>query len=174
MLDLAALKDRHRGQRCVVLGGGPTLIGDINVIRPRFQSSGVWIGVNQHTLLLSLDYIVFQDKELYPILVGHAPIITHHKDCADIWSGICPDFGFSGGTAVWIADWFGFDEIVICGCDDYMSDRRYWHSKIGDRGLEQGITQSSVWRRVYDRLQRPDRVKAVSGSVTKVFGTYES
>lgn len=173
MIDLVAYQGRHQGQRCAILGGGPTLIGDLKVVRPRFETAGKWIGVNQHALLLPLDYIVFQDKDLYPILVGHAPIITHHKDCADIWSGICPDFGFSGGTAVWIADYMGFDEIVVCGCDDYMSDRRYWHSKIGDRGYEMGVTASGVWKRVYDHLQNPDRVRAVSGGVTKVFGTYE-
>jgi hypothetical protein len=174
VIDLIAYKDRHVGQRAVILGGGPSLIGDIKAVRPRFQSSGVWIGVNQHTLLLPLDYIVFQDSELYPILVGHAPIITHHKDCADIWSGIAPDFGFSGGTAVWVADCMGFDEIVICGCDDYLGDRRYWHSKLGERQWEMGVTPSGVWQKVRDHLQNPERVRAVSGHPTKVFGTYES
>ena len=48
------------------------------------------------------------------------------------------------------------------------------NSKIGDRGLEQGITQGSVWSRVYDRFQRPDLVRAVTGNVTKLLGTYES
>jgi hypothetical protein len=174
MIDLTSIKGRHLGQRAVVLGGGPSLLGDLRRVRPRFQHLGLWFGVNQHALLLELDYIVYQDKELHPILIGNGvPLITHHKDACDIWSGIVPDFGFSTGTAVWVAEYLGCEEIVICGCDDYTSPRRYWHSKMGDRGLEMGVTASNAWKRVYDHLREPQNVRAVSGPITKVFGTYE-
>lgn len=169
MIDLAAYKGRHRGQRCAVLGGGPNLVEDIRLARHRLLREGVLIGVNQHALLLNLEYIVYQDKELWPILKGHASVISHHKDACDIWSGIVPDFGFSGGTAVWIAEYLGFDEIYICGCDNYMTSRRYWHSKLGDLRVEEGISNINAWTKVRDYMKEPDKVFVASGCLTKVF-----
>ena len=169
VIDLAALEGSHRGQRCVVLGGGPALVEDIKAVRPLLLQGGVWIGVNQHALLLSLDYIVYQDKELWPLLKGHAPVISHHKDACDIWSGIVPDFGFSGGTAVWIAGFLGFDEIYVAGCDNYMTTRRYWHSKLGDLRVEDGISNIQAWVKVRDYMKEPQKVKVASGCLTKVF-----
>lgn len=169
MIDLAAYEGRHRGQRCAVLGGGPALVDDIKAVRPRLLREGVLVGVNQHALLLPLEYIVYQDKELWPILKGHAPVISHHKEMCDIWSGIVPDFGFSGGTAVWIADYLGFDEIYICGCDNYMTNRRYWHSKLGDLRIEEGISNIQAWIKVRDYMKNPDKVFVASGCLTQVF-----
>ena len=80
MIDLASIRGRHSGQRAVVLGGGPTLLSDLRRVRPRVQRDGVWIGVNQHSLLLALDYVVYQDRELFPILTGHGfPLVTRGK-----------------------------------------------------------------------------------------------
>jgi hypothetical protein len=175
VIDLAAIRGRHQGRRAVVLGGGPTLLSDLRAVRPRVGATGLWIGVNQHALLLNLDYIVFQDREIAPILQGHGiPLVTHHKDLADIWSGIVPDFGFSGGTAVWIADFLGCDEIIVCGCDAYTESRRYWHSPPGFRGLELGVTASTAWQQVRDYMARPEIVSAPSGYLTKVFRSYEN
>ena len=173
MIDLAAIRGRHSGRRAVVLGGGPTLLSDSRVVRPRVQALGLYIGVNQHAMLLDLDYIVFQDKELAPILQGHGvPLVTHHKDVADIWSGISPDFGFSGGTAVWVADYMGCDEIIVCGVDDYTQPRRYWHSPPGHRGLEMGVTATGAWRKVRDYMTRPEIVSVVSGPAQQWFKPY--
>lgn len=155
------------------MGGGPTLLSDLRTVRPRVDATGVWIGVNQHAMLLNLDYIVFQDREIAPILQGnHVPLVTHHKDLADIWSGICPDFGFSGGTAVWVADYLGCSEIIICGVDDYTQPRRYWHSAPGFRGLEMGVTASNAWQKVRDYMERPEIVSVASGPAQKVFKAY--
>lgn len=174
MIDLASIRGRHSGKRAIVLGGGPSLVSDLRLVRPRVEHLGVWLGVNQHSLLLPLDYIVFQDKELHPILTGHdVPLVTHHKDIADIWSGIVPDFGFSGGTAVWIADYLGCSEIYVCGCDNYTSNRRYWHSKLGDYRFDEGISNIAAWTKVRDYMANPDRVRVISGPLTKVFSPYE-
>lgn len=169
VIDLAAYQGRHRGQRCAVLGGGPALVDDLKAVRPLILREGVLVGVNQHALLLNLDYIVYQDKELWPILNGHAPVISHHKDACDIWSGICPDFGFSGGTAVWIAEYLGFEQIYICGCDNYMTSRRYWHSKNGDLRVEDGVSNIQAWGKVRDYMKEPEKVRVASGCLTKVF-----
>lgn len=138
----------------------------------RTPTDAVLFGVNQHTLLLNLDYIVFQDRELYPVLRdADAALVTHHRDLAQIYSGVCPDFGFSGGTAVWIADYLECSAIYICGCDCYAADRRYWHSPVGDKGHELGANPVGAWHQVKRMLQRPERVFAMSGPLTEVFNS---
>lgn len=128
------------------------------------------IGVNQHCLLLNLDYIVFQDREIYPVLRdAEAPLCTHHRDIATIYTGIIPDFGLSGGTALWMADYLGADQVIVAGMDSYTGDRRYWHSKPGDRRPQDGQNPADVWRRVRDYMARPEIVRVVSGPIGEVF-----
>lgn len=166
MLELSELKGRHRGQRIAVLGGGPTLLSDLRLV----PHDAVLIGVNQHCLLLNLDYVVFQDREIYPVLAeGDAPLCTHHRDLAHIHTGIIPDFGLSGGTAVWMADYLGADEILVAGMDSYTGERRYWHSPPGQRSPQLGQNPVDVWVRVRDYLARPGIVRAVSGPLTEIF-----
>ena len=72
MIELSAIRGRHRGQCIAVLGGGPTLLRDLR----RVPFDAVLIGVNQHALLLNLDYVVFQDREIYPVLAdADAPLV---------------------------------------------------------------------------------------------------
>ncbi|MDQ1345054.1 MAG: hypothetical protein QG586_584 [Pseudomonadota bacterium] len=130
----------------------------------------VLIGVNQHALLMNLDYVVFQDREIYPALEdADAPLCTHHRDLAHIYTGIIPDFGLSGGTAVWMADYLDASEIIIAGCDNYTGGRRYWHSSPNQRADMQGVNPADVWRMVRSHLQHPERVKVCSGPLTEVF-----
>lgn len=120
-------------------------------------------------MLLNLDYCVFQDREIYPVVrEGDAPLCTHHRDLADIYTAIIPDFAISGGTAVWMADFLGAAEVIVCGCDSYTADRRYWHSKPGTPAGTDGYNSLDVWRRVRDHLQHPERV-SVTGPLTEVF-----
>lgn len=166
MIELSSIRDRHRGQCIAVLGGGPTLLADLN----RVPFDAVLIGVNQHALLLNLDYVVFQDREIYPALVqSEAPLCTHHRDLAHIYTGIVPDFGLSGGTAVWMADYLGAERVIVAGMDSYTGDRRYWHSRPGDRMLDLGSNCADVWTRVRDYMARPDIVRVASGPLTEIF-----
>lgn len=166
MIELSAIRGRHRGQTCAVLGGGPTLLRDLK----RVPFDAILLGVNQHALLMNLDYVVFQDREIHPVLLDtDAPLCTHHRDIAHIYTGIVPDFGLSGGTAVWMADYLGAKEIIIAGMDSYTGDRRYWHSKPGDRAPQLGENCVDVWKRVHDYMARPDIVRVVSGPLTEIF-----
>lgn len=166
MIELSSIRDRHRGQTCAVLGGGPTLLRDLK----RVPFDAVLLGVNQHALLLNLDYVVFQDREIYPVLAdADAPLCTHHRDIAQIYTGIVPDFGLSGGTAVWMADFLGAERIIVAGMDSYTGDRRYWHSKPGERMPDLGQNCVDVWRRVHDYMARPEIVRVVSGPLTEIF-----
>lgn len=171
MIELSSIRDRHRGQCIAVLGGGPTLLADLK----RVPLAAILIGVNQHTMLLNLDYLVFQDAEIHPVVrEAEAPLCTHHRDLADIYTGIVPDFGLSGGTAVWMADFLGAEQIIVCGCDNYTSGRRYWHSKPGATQPSDGYSGIDVWHRVRSLMARPEAVRAISGPLTEVFKAYES
>jgi len=167
VIELSSIRGRHRGQICAVLGGGPSLLRDLK----RVPFDAILLGVNQHALLMNLDYCIFQDRDIYPVLKdSDAPLVTHHRDLAHIYSGIVPDFGLSGGTAVWIADYFDAAQVIICGCDSYTADRRYWHSRPGDKGEALGCNSADVWTLVHRSLQNPERVKAASGPLTEIFG----
>lgn len=166
VIPLSAIRGRHSGQCIAVLGGGPTLLADLK----RVPYDAVLIGVNQHALLMNLDYVVFQDREIYPVLEhADAPLCTHHEDLAHIYTGIVPDFGLSGATAVWMADYLGADQIIVAGCDNYTGGRRYWHSKPGDTMPQLAQSGLDVWRKARDYMARPEIVRAVSGPLTEVF-----
>jgi hypothetical protein len=136
----------------------------------RVPFNSILIGVNQHAMLMNLDYLVFQDEEIFPIVSqSDAPLCTHHRNMAHIFTGIVPDFGLSGGTAVWMADYLGAEQIIIAGMDSYTGDRRYWHSKPGDRSPPLGSNCTDVWKRVHDYMARPDIVRVASGPLTEIF-----
>ena len=161
------LRDSHRGRPCAVLGGGPSLPAQVR----RLAGDELLIGVNQHALLLALDYIMFQDAAVFDLVKDHpAQRITQHRDLADIWSGIAPDFQFSGGTAVWVADFFGCAPIILCGIDEYSADRRYWHS-IERCGAQ--VSDRRAWVRVRDHCREPTAVRAMDGPLVELFGGVE-
>ena len=166
MIELSSIRDRHRGQTVAVLGGGPSLIPDLKKV----PFDAILIGVNQHTMLMNLDYLVFQDEEIYDVVrEGDAPLCTHHRHMAHIFTGIVPDFGLSGGTAVWMADFLGAERIIIAGMDSYTGGRCYWHSKPKDRPPPVGQNCTEVWKRVHDYMARPEIVRVASGPLTEIF-----
>jgi len=57
-------KNYHKGQTCAILGGGPSLPYDLRNI----EDVDVLIGVNQHSLILPCDYIVFSDRHMWPLI----------------------------------------------------------------------------------------------------------
>lgn len=169
LIDLADLRGRYRGC-AAVLGGGPSLPADLRIVPP----DAVLCGVNQHALLLPLDYIVFQDPDVFDLVREHpAARITHHRALADIWSGIAPDFGFSGATAAWCLELMGFAPIILCGMDNYSGRRRYWHSRADDRH-EMHQDPLASWIRALGFFSNAAALKAASGPLTEVVGVYES
>ncbi len=166
--ELSAIRGRHRGQCIAVLGGGPTLLADLK----RVPFDTILIGVNQHAMLMNLDYLVFEDRDIYPVVrESDAPLCTSHRDLAHIYTGIAPGYGLSGATATWIADNFEASQIILAGMDNYSGGRRYWHSPPQWKGDSLGCSCISVWQQVHRQLERPERVRAISGPLTEVFGT---
>ena len=162
-MELTQFKNVKSDKICAILGGGPSLLGDLY----RLPAEIDLIGVNQHALLLPLDLLVFSDEPIWGLVKDHPCLKTsHHRinDHRHIWSGICPDFGLSGAKALWIADFLGYNQILLCGFDGYQSERRYWHDGPDEKH------KNNAWQRdlrVFEHtritMQHPERVKILSG-----------
>jgi len=173
---LDKLRNYHEGKTCAILGGGISLVSDLH----HLPDVDRLVGVNQHALILDLDYVVFSDKEMWKYVEPYHWIykISHHYDFRDrddyIDSGICPQFGFSGARAIWVCDFMGFDQIHVCGIDHYDSHpdgREYWW-QIGKNEKPQHHKHNRYinnWKRVKDSLNNPERVSFVSGRVKEVW-----
>jgi hypothetical protein len=120
----------HKGETCAVLGGGVSLPADLRAI-PQVD---VLIGVNQHSLILPLDYVVFSDRHMWEFVQEYRDIVkitnlNKYSGRDDvIHAGECPPIGFSGAKAIWCAEKMGFSKIYVCGMDQYQdrSGREYW------------------------------------------------
>ena len=71
MRSLNSYKGIHKGETCAVLGGAVTLPADLRAI-PQVD---ILIGVNQHSLILPLDYLCFLDRHMWPYVEGFRDIL---------------------------------------------------------------------------------------------------
>lgn len=171
MQDLGQFRDFHKGQTCAVLGGGVTLPADLREI-PQVD---VLIGVNQHSLILPLDYVCFLDRHMWDYVEGFRDILkvttsnkfAHRNDV--IHAGTAPTIGFSGGLAVWVASVMGFDKIFVCGMDQYedRGDGReyWWEGPQTKRSVSHQSARDSFtrWQEFINSLECKERVEFVSG-----------
>ena len=177
---MSALKDRYPGRPAAVLGGGPSLPGDM----ARLPKGCVLIAVNYHALLLCKpDYMVFNDEpESDPILeraVKHFPAVRvspgKHSDVrfdVAVWTGF-----YSSNTAAWLACWLGCDPVILCGMDCYQGERVYFHEYSHDAPCFHYPLDHHVRPWVEDGrnlLPHVERVRAMSGPLVNVFGAYEA
>lgn len=128
---LADLIMAHAGKRICVMGGGPTLESDLEMVK-----ADVWISVNDHgARRRDVDYIVCMDnihtgnkREMRHFLrqYSDAPIVSPwhwgqyqmHK-----WPGY-PKLYNSGIMASWIAYLMGGHPVILAGFDCYGGDKR--------------------------------------------------
>jgi len=175
MRSIYHFKDAHKGQVCAVLGGGTSLPGDLRNI-PKVD---ILIGVNQHSLILPLDYVAFMDRHMWDYVEGYKDILKitplnkwpNRQDV--IHAGEAPAIGFSGALAIWAADYMGFDKILICGMDQYQDKNglEYWW-----QGPQTKLTSlhtsardnTSRWREFIQSLQSKDRIYFVSGRLKEM------
>jgi len=170
-------EDHHKGEIAAICGGGVNLPKDLREI----DAVDRIIGVNQHSLILPLDYLVFLDRHMWPLVKDYRDIklVTHLTKFANggkhvIHANIAPPVGFSGLLAIWVADYFGFDRIHVCGMDQYDSRkdaREYWWQgpQTGTVSKhEQGKSDLDSVKRFIDELQHPERVFFTSGRLKEL------
>lgn len=170
MRSLNSYKGIHAGETCAVLGGAVTLPADLRAI-PQVD---VLIGVNQHSLILPLDYVCFLDRQMWDYVEGFRDIlkVTPLNKWASrndvIHAGEAPVIGFSGALAVWVAGIMGFEKIYVCGMDQYENrdGREYWwEGPQTKRAVNHTSARDSLkrWQDFVNSLECKGRIEFVSG-----------
>jgi hypothetical protein len=122
------MKDQHKGSTCAILGGGPSLVEDIQ----NLPEVNKLFGVNQHTMILNLDYLVFIDTKLWAhvktcnttFITRILPEDTDDKEFIQVRQ--MQNHNYSGAMAIWAADKMGFDKVYCCGMDQYDNADKLW------------------------------------------------
>jgi hypothetical protein len=166
-MELEQFKDLHKGETAAVLGGGPSLPRDLWKI----PKGAKLVGINQHTLILPLDYCFFSDPRVWYVVQQYeVNVITNYaviRDRRDVmFAATVPNVGLSGPMAIWCCEFLGFDSIHVCGIDGYQADRRYWHSL--ERHDVQGQSMEP-WTTVRDKMRRPERVSFADARMNAIW-----
>lgn len=169
-------KDRYAGRTAAVLGGGPSLPGDM----ARLPECCVLIAVNHHALrLCAAEFIVYNDQptgELAEAVALGRAIRVSAEPTSDIvfdmavWTGF-----YSSNTATWFALHLGCDPVILCGMDCYQGERAYFHEYDDQPQFHLGIEHHmQPWvEDAKNMLPCWERVRAMSGPLAAVFGLYE-
>lgn len=178
-LKMSKLQNRFAGRPAAVLGGGPSLPGDIE----RLPRKTILIAVNHHALQICRPaYMVYNDEpETDPLLISavnqHQVVLVSPEPTSDVefdlpvWTGF-----YSSNTAAWFALWLGCDPVILCGMDLYQGPVKYFHPYTHDvpcfhypldDHLRPWIEEARM------KCPHPERLKAMSGPLVGVFGQYE-
>ena len=172
---IEAFKDLHKGKSCAILGGGTSLPYDMRKLPP----VDLLFGVNQHSMIAPLDYLVFVDTKMWPYvkdypatLITRSPkIVAGDQDIIKVRQTLVHNY--SGALALYAADYFGIEKIYVCGVDQYepTEDQRYywWEGpqtleRQKDRKIHDAPRQMKMF---VDTLRRPHNVYFVSGEMAK-------
>jgi hypothetical protein len=72
---IEAFKNLHKGKSCAILGGGTSLPYDMRKLPP----VNLLFGVNQHSMIAPLDYLVFVDTKMWPYVKDYPSNIDNKK-----------------------------------------------------------------------------------------------
>ena len=172
--------DCHAGLPGAVLGGGPSLPGDLERLPPHT----VLFGVNHHAAqVVDCDYLVFNDAvtaDRVASLPGLKVSPLAHLsdiDLAGAWTGGL--ISTSSVTAAWFALHLGCAPVILCGMDCRQGDRNYFYQPpgAGFPGMSPGHLdlekQLATWRTCLERCPHPHRLRAASGPLAGVFGEWD-
>lgn len=178
-------RDLYRGRAAAVLGGGPSLPGDL----ARIPEGAVLIAVNYHALkLVQPDFMVFNDDpgedprllaavEVIqrggfgrPVLVSPGNYSDLRFD-VEVWTGF-----LSSNTAAWLGLWMGCEPVILCGMDCYQGERVYFHDYEHDcpafhYPLEHYTRPWTEEGR--HKLPNGERLRAMSGPMGRIYPLYE-
>lgn len=176
---MSECKDLHKGRPAAVLGGGPSLPGDL----VRLPENCLLIAVNYHAFFqVQADYMVYNDHpESDPRLLEwvnkHPATLVSPGPSSDIefdvpvWTGF-----YSSNTAAWFALWMGCDPVILCGMDCYQGERVYFHEYEHDCPVFHMPLDHHLAPWLEDGrklLPHVERLRAMSGPLTNVFGAYK-
>ncbi len=175
MTNISEILDKYGNRPVAVLGGGPSLPGDMEWLRP----GTVLISVNDHALhICEPEFIVFMDTParclhlraaLDGSLVtsGRCLRVSTVNGYSDFWLN-APfwDGGFSSSLATWLACYISRGEVLLCGMDCYRGPKHYFYNR-GNlvHPATEGPLENHVnaWRGMKVHCRNPERIRAMSG-----------
>lgn len=176
---MSEMKDRFASRPAAVLGGGPSLLGDMMIGLP---AECLLIAVNYHAFqYCDPDFMVYNDHpgagpELLEAVQNPRAVRVSPDPTSDIvfdvdvWTGF-----YSSNTATWFALWLGCDPVILCGMDCYQGEAVYCHPHDRDEPCYHYPLEHHLrpWKEEGRRLPGAERVRVVSGPLVEVFGRYE-
>lgn len=184
MIPLSTLRNLHTNHPAAILGGGPSDRADFAAL----PQNSILFAVNDHALhYCHPDYLVYMDipnPQILPELARAVDdyhgikIAPHALSDVDLNSeGIAYwDGGFTSTLATWLALFMGCDPVLLCGMDCYQGEVKYSHPRpdfyhpVFDFPLENHL---GAWRLALQHCPNPERIRAMSGPLTQVFGAYK-
>lgn len=176
---MSELQDRFQGRPAAVLGGGPSLPGDL----ARLPADCVLIAVNYHAFhLCQPQFMVYNDqpesdpllkkavRETNAIRVSPEPSSDIIFD-VPVWTGF-----YSSNTAAWFALWMGCNPVILCGMDCYQGEVKYCHPYSHDVPVFHYPLDHHLrpWQEDgRNMLPHVERLRAMSGPLVQVFGAYK-
>ena len=183
MINALTLKDVQCDLPAAILGGGPSLPGDL----AKVPGEALLFSVNEHALqLIRVDYLVFRDPpEKFPALKQTIQNfdglrLSQLMRWSDIdLSGVrWWDAPFSSSLATWLACWMGCNPVLLCGMDLYQGKQKYFYDRSDFRLTASQVApagpQLRTWRKGFEQCSHPERIKAVSGPLVNIFGKYQA
>jgi hypothetical protein len=184
---MSQLRDMYQGRPAAVLGGGPSLPGDLQklgVSRDSRPEGMVLIAVNYHAFhLVQADFMVYNDapdssdprlqaavESCKAVRVSPDPSTDVIFD-VPVWTGF-----YSSNTAAWLALWMGCEPVVLCGMDCYQGERVYFHDYSHDVPCFHYPLDHHIRPWVEEGrnlLPHVERVRVMSGPLMSVFGAFE-
>lgn len=179
MKKLSRFRDRYVGHAAAVLGGGPSLPGDLE----QLPKDCILIAVNYHAFYYcEPKFMVYNDvpetnplqvkavREHQAIHVSPEPTTDILFDVPDVWTGF-----FSSNTATWFALWCGCDPVILCGMDCYQGPVKHcppstYHSPMFEMPLD---FYTRPWAEdCRNSVPHPERIRVMSGPLVNLFGAY--
>jgi hypothetical protein len=174
---MSSYRNKYSGRPAAVLGGGPSLPGDME----KLPKDCVLIAVNYHALkLCNPPFMVYNDHpESDPILDEAVKSFKQTRVSAEpssdikydvpVWTGF-----YSSNTAAWFALWMGCDPVILCGMDCYQGDKKYFHEYEDKPNYHYPLEHHiAPWvEDAKNMLPNWQRVKAMSGPLVGIFGQY--
>uniref|UniRef100_A0A6M3L5P9 DUF115 domain-containing protein n=1 Tax=viral metagenome TaxID=1070528 RepID=A0A6M3L5P9_9ZZZZ len=172
--DVLELKNIHKGQRAFILGNGYSAM---YYDSEKMAMNGTLIGCNRAFEVHPLTYLIFQDRALANVcgkftgikICPYRKALHEHLDSKTTFyvnfvkhsEKDSFDFTHSGGLALQIACFMGFDEILLVGCDCCFLDS-------GGGKLTSNIFEDKHYKRIAGKPHTQKKAEKRNNGVTTV------
>lgn len=159
----------HTGRPGAILGAGPSLPEDLKGL----PGNTVLFSVNHHALkLVECDYAVYMDTHTANYLSGVKTISPWLGADIRITDGVMTNL--TSPVASRIARIMDCAPVILCGMDLYQGDNYFYDAAVFPAGARKSLAAHLTrWRWVFKNCPHPEKIRAMSGPLTELFGKYD-